>query len=216
VHGAIVSHIYFLPLAELLASRYQIIIPDLIGHGQSSKPAHVLPVVEQASMLHALLKTLSIDRVHLLANSYGCEIATEFAIRYPDCLDKLVLIGPATDPHQKNIYIQLARLFYDGVVERPKMSIVLMRDLCCMGMGRAIDTSKQMIAYDYRPRLPWIKAPTLIVRGKNDALAPQKWVEEAQSLVPDSRLEVVANAPHNVQFTTPGPLAQLVRQFFPV
>lgn len=213
VHGAIVSHLYFLPAAELLSVDYEILIPDLVGHGESSKPAHTLLVEEQALTLHAFLEKLSIDKVHLMANSYGCEIACEFAVRYPERVDKLILIGPATDPHQPNMAIQLARLFYDGLVEHPMMSIVLLRDLWSMGMRRAIETSKIMIGYDYRPRLPLIKASTLIVRGDKDALAPQKWVEEAAALIPDARLDIVAGAPHNIQYTKPGPLVKLVHEF---
>jgi len=213
VHGVAVSHIYFLPTADLLSDNFDVIVPDLPGHGHSSKPPSALTVQEQARTLKRFLEVLGIPKVFIIANSYGCAITTEFAIEFPQAVDRLVLIGPAADPHCPDCFLQFCRLMQDTFFENPKMIAVGIHDVSEMGLRKAIETSVQMIDYDYRPRLPLIRAKTLVIRGQNDPLAPQKWAEEAAELIPSSRLITVEAAPHNVQFCSPQRLAEIASRF---
>ncbi len=79
----------------VFAERFRTILVDQPGFGQSGRP----PVTGNyftfaADALAGLLKTLGIDRVHLLGNSLGGGTAVRFALNYPDRAARLVLMAP--------------------------------------------------------------------------------------------------------------------------
>lgn len=213
VHGALVSRRYLMPTAELLAGGLRVYIPDLAGHGGSTKVKHALSVCEQAEVLFAWMTNMGFSRVNLLGHSYGSEIVGEFAARYPQMVNKLVLASPAADPYVKSLVMQFGRLFLDGFLENPKMPFVLLRDLFDMGIGRAFETAHEMMVYQLRDTLPRITARTLVIRGSRDFLVSQKWVEEIAATIADSKLEIVENGPHNINFSTPEKFAPALLEF---
>jgi len=213
VHGALVSRRYLMPTAEFLATDLRVYIPDLAGHGGSTKVPHALSVCEQAKVLHAWMLNSGFTKINLLGHSYGSSIVGEFAAEFPAMVNKLVLASPAADPNIKSIYMQFIRLFLDGFLELPTMPLVLIRDLYDMGMSNAFETAHEMMAYKLRDALPRIKARTLVIRGENDFLVSQKWVEEIASTVHGAKLEIVKKGPHNINFSTPEKFAPALIEF---
>jgi 4,5:9,10-diseco-3-hydroxy-5,9,17-trioxoandrosta-1(10),2-diene-4-oate hydrolase len=79
----------------VFAARFRTLLVDQPGFGQSGRP----PVTGNyftfaADALAGLLKTLGIERVHLLGNSLGGGTAVRFALNYPDRAGRLVLMAP--------------------------------------------------------------------------------------------------------------------------
>ena len=79
----------------VFARRFRTLLVDQPGFGQSDRP----PVTGNyftfaADALAGLLKTLGIERVHLLGNSLGGGTAVRFALNYPDRAGRLVLMAP--------------------------------------------------------------------------------------------------------------------------
>ncbi len=79
----------------VFAGHFRTILVNQPGFGQSDRP----PVTGNyftfaADALAGLLKTLGIDRVHLLGNSLGGGTAVRFALNYPDRAGRLVLMAP--------------------------------------------------------------------------------------------------------------------------
>jgi pimeloyl-ACP methyl ester carboxylesterase len=213
VHGAIVSHRYLMPVAQLLADNFPIYVPDLVGHGRSSKTINALGVIEQAKTLIAWIEALNHSKVRLLANSYGCEIITEMAIMRPDLVDRLILTAPTADPAHPTVREQAFLLFCDALRENPLMGFVLLRDMSELGWKRGMQTTQIMVDYDYLPRLPLVTTKTLVVGGEKDPLAPKNWIDRVVSLLPDGRSHIISGAPHNVNFTTPSHLNEAVLKF---
>lgn len=71
-------------LWQPLAQRYRVIACDMLGFGDSAKPAgHEYCLLEQADLQQALLAHLGIDQpVHLLAHDYGDSVAQELLARH--------------------------------------------------------------------------------------------------------------------------------------
>jgi pimeloyl-ACP methyl ester carboxylesterase len=66
-----------------LTKHFRVISLDLLGFGFSSKPRrHVYSILEQATIIEALLASLGIDRVHILAHDLGDSIAQECLARH--------------------------------------------------------------------------------------------------------------------------------------
>jgi pimeloyl-ACP methyl ester carboxylesterase len=81
--------------ADLSNNGYRVIIPDQIGFGKSSKPAHFQYSFQLlAQNTKALLDTLHINKTAILGHSMGGMLATRFALMYPEITEKLILENP--------------------------------------------------------------------------------------------------------------------------
>jgi pimeloyl-ACP methyl ester carboxylesterase len=87
-----------------LESRYQVIVPDLIGHGQSDKPHEqdAYGAANMASDVIAVLNAGGVDRAHVWGYSMGATVAEALAVSAPDRVVSLVLGGfpPGLDREQ--------------------------------------------------------------------------------------------------------------------
>jgi pimeloyl-ACP methyl ester carboxylesterase len=92
-----VSHRYLMPLAAELAGHHPVHVVDLPGFGLSGDPGRVLGVAEHADHLAAWLEAGGLPPVAVLGNSFGCQVAVELAVRHPDRVAGLVLVGPTMD-----------------------------------------------------------------------------------------------------------------------
>jgi pimeloyl-ACP methyl ester carboxylesterase len=213
LHGAIVSHLYWMPTADMLALSHDVYAIDFPGHGQSSKPLKTLGVVEQTEVVSKWLSLMNIPKATIAANSYGCQIAVELAIRHAEQVDQLVLTAPASDPSEPTIHQQAWRLYRDSFFENPTMGFVLIQDAINIGIRRGFETCQIMIDYDYLPRLPLVQHRCLVVRGDKDPVAPEPWVEKVVSLLPNAQLEVIPGGPHDINYSKGKELAKMINEF---
>ena len=83
VHGLLVSSRYLLAAAVRLAPSVRVYTLDLPGYGQSSKPPPPQELAQLSAVLDAWMAACGLEQAVLLANSFGCQIVTDFALRYP-------------------------------------------------------------------------------------------------------------------------------------
>jgi pimeloyl-ACP methyl ester carboxylesterase len=82
-------------IASLSAAGYRVIVPDQVGFCASTKPAHYQYSFQQlARNTQALLASLDVARVTLVAHSTGGMIATRYALMWPQAVEQLVLVDP--------------------------------------------------------------------------------------------------------------------------
>ncbi|WP_255530713.1 alpha/beta fold hydrolase [Polynucleobacter sp. UB-Tiil-W10] len=94
-HGKNFSSDYWAPtIAGLSQAGYRVIAPDQIGFGKSSKPDVEYHFDDLAVNTQALLKSLNIQRVAVIANSMGGMLGIRFSRLYPQTVQKLVLENP--------------------------------------------------------------------------------------------------------------------------
>lgn len=213
VHGLVVSGRYMVPTAALLASRLHVLVPDLPGFGRSAGPRRALDVEGLARHLDRWLATVGLTRPPLLvANSFGCQIVAELAALARPPLHGVVLTGPTVDPAHRSLFAQAARFLADTVREPPQLAGIIAMDFLRAGPTRALRTTLAALRHRVEDRLPEVTVPALVVRGERDPICPQEWAEQAAALLPQSRLEVIALAPHAVTFAAPEAVARLVMQ----
>lgn len=81
--------------AALAASGFRVIMPDQVGFGKSSKPAHLQYSFQLlAQQTKGLLDSLGITKTAVLGHSMGGMLATRFALMYPETTEKLILENP--------------------------------------------------------------------------------------------------------------------------
>ena len=96
LHGKNFNGAYWQQTAEaLLKNGYRVIMPDQIGFGKSTKPAHLQYTFQMlARHTKAVLDTLKAGKVAVLGHSMGGMLATRFTLMYPDRVEKLILENP--------------------------------------------------------------------------------------------------------------------------
>jgi 2-hydroxy-6-oxonona-2,4-dienedioate hydrolase len=212
-HGYGVSSRYMVPVARYLAPYYHVYAPDLPGYGRSSRPRRVLDVPALADALVAWMAAWRLERAVLLANSFGCQIVTELAVRRPELAAALVLVGPTTDPTARTPWQQAWGMAKDMLREPAPLWPPLARDYLSFGPRRAVVTLRDMLRDRIEERLPQVQAPTLVVRGARDAIVSAAWAAEVARCLPDARLVTIPGAAHAVNFNAPLELTRVVREF---
>ena len=96
LHGKNFNGAYWGQTAKaLLTQGYQVIIPDQIGFGKSSKPrCYQFTFQALAENTKKLLDSLGIHKIFLVGNSMGGMIAIRYALMFPEYVEKLVLVDP--------------------------------------------------------------------------------------------------------------------------
>jgi len=93
LHGFGANKDNWLQFAKELNGKYHLIIPDLIGDGESSKPTNIdYTISNQTKMLKEFLNKFKNKNIILIGNSMGGQIALNYAYYYK--IDSLILIDP--------------------------------------------------------------------------------------------------------------------------
>lgn len=213
VHGVVASSRYMVPAALDLSRSCTVYAPDLPGYGHSSKPPYTLDVSQHADVVAAWASTLDLGRPIHVGNSFGCQIVVELAVRHPASIDRAVLLGPTVDPAARSWLQQVAGLAHDGIFEQISLWPTLALDLLNMGPVRAVRTVRAMLADRMEDRLPYVRVPTLVVRGSRDPIARQRWVEEVVRLLPQGQLAVLPGAPHAANYSAADQLVEVIEPF---
>jgi pimeloyl-ACP methyl ester carboxylesterase len=210
LHGYGVSGTYMLPVARELADSYRVLVPELPGQGKSEPRPGLRSVHELAGAFGAWLEAAELEQPGVVANSLGCQVVTELAVRRPQQVGPLVLIGPTIDPERRQARRQVLAAVRDLTREPLSLLAVTAHDDAVMGPRALLATVRAAFADRIEERLPLIEQPVLVVRGERDPFVTADWAERAVSLLRDGRLAVVPGAPHAVHYSRPDVVAGLV------
>lgn len=213
IHGLLISSRYMVPTAERLGVMYPVYALDLPGFGKSADPAQVLTIEQLSDVIIAWMDVMRLPKAIVLGNSLGGQILIDLAARYPERVDRVILVGPTVDPQERTVLQQAARLLVDFVFEKPSLLYHLLIDGWRAGIWRTWQTFQYALADYSEEKLAMIKAPTLVVRGERDRVAPQRWVDEIVQRLPNGRAVVIDGGPHCANYTTPDALVQVVQTF---
>lgn len=206
LHGLLSDLRMWDAVVERLMGDYEILRPDLRGHGRSSAPPPPYTMEELADDVPALLDTLGIARVHFIGTSLGGMIGQQVAARHPRRLLSVTLantgaaqgaaaawdgrialarekgIAALAEPTMQRWFSPAYRGSAPDVVDRMQAMLLGVSRDGYVGCATAVRNLAQL------DLLPRITVPTLVVAGINDeALAHAAGVKIA-GLVPGARL----------------------------
>jgi 2-hydroxy-6-oxonona-2,4-dienedioate hydrolase len=213
VHGLGMSGRYMMPTAERLIHFANVYVPDLPGFGQSDKPSRALTIAELADYLAWWMDAINIERAVFVGNSFGTQIIIELATRFPERVERAVLIAPTIDARARVVSRQLARLLLDATREPLSLTPIAVSDYLRAGLKRGARTLRYAIADCIEEKLPRIHAPVLVVRGGRDPIVSQAWAAEVARLSAGGRLKILPHAAHAVNYNSPKELARLIIEF---
>jgi 2-hydroxy-6-oxonona-2,4-dienedioate hydrolase len=203
VHGLGVSSSYFRPLLKRLAGRADVVAPDLPGFGRTPGPRDTLGIEGLADALASFVEGLALERPLLLGNSLGCQVVADLAVRRPELVGAVALVGPTMDPAAPHLHTQAARLVVDGFREHPLAVPGLVADYLRVGPRRILATARAALRDRIEDKLPLIRVPAVVVHGSRDPLSPLRWCEHAARLLPDGRLVTIRGAAHAAHWSHP-------------
>lgn len=217
LHGFLNSAVSFRHVFDTLALRGRVIVPDLPGSGKSGKPLKFDYSLDSlADLLAAFLDELKIKKCILGGVSTGGALALRFALKYPDRLDKLILIGSAgikkggkgekgflnlpidkglsTDPSDL-LKLYLRQFSHDDAVsvEERMRYLETMTDKASLQCANQIIKANGMFTVT---GITSINLPTLIIWGERDHVLPESTASKFVKKIPGSRYVMIPEAGH--------------------
>src|SRR5262249_60048557 len=80
------------PIIPLLAGKFTVIAPDLPGIGDSDIPADGLDMKNAAIRIHALAKSLGVEKARVVGHDIGLMVAYAYAAQFPSETEKLAVL----------------------------------------------------------------------------------------------------------------------------
>lgn len=93
LHAAFVSHEMFRVQAAYFEGQYNVLLPDIIGHGQSTDTKKGDSLDKMSRWIHDILEKEKIAKIHIVGISLGAVLAQDFANRYPEAVSSLACFG---------------------------------------------------------------------------------------------------------------------------
>ena len=212
VHGIGVSHRYFEPVARLLASHGDVWMIDLPGFGSAPKPPGNPTIDDHARVVGQFLKRHGITRPVLVGHSMGSQIVAALAEQSPELTDRVVLIGPTSEAKARSLLRHFWRLSIEFVIDPWRVKGVVGVDYVVRcGMPYYLKQLPNLFEDHIEKRMPVLAARVLVIRGRNDPIAPREWCEALAESAVDGEFAEVAG-PHVVMFTDADRVCRLLVQ----
>jgi len=92
LHGYAETSRMWRPIIPMLAKNFRVIAPDLPGIGDSGIPADGLDMKSAATRIHALARSLGVEKARVVGHDIGLMVAYAYAAQYPAETEKLALM----------------------------------------------------------------------------------------------------------------------------
>ena len=93
LHAAFADHNMFRTQVEYFSRHYNVIVPDIIGHGDSTATKKGDSLLKMSQWIHEILEYHNIHRIHLVGVSLGAVLVQDFANKYPHRVNSLTCFG---------------------------------------------------------------------------------------------------------------------------
>lgn len=236
VHAGVADSRMWTPQVQKLTQHFTIVTCDLRGYGVTPRSEDEF---SHHNDLRALLEQLKIERVHLLGLSMGASIAMDFAVTYPNMVDRLVLCAALGPPPRSETllagFVRAEQAFGEGGL--PALNEVEMQ-LWVDGPTRTADqvdpevralvarmnlialASEEVAKFASTPidppadsRLAEITMPTLILSGDIDQPDVLDYAYRLAAGIPNSNLEIVPGVAHMINMEAADQFNKLVTAF---
>ena len=190
-------------IIDHLRGRCRVVAPDLPGFGGSEEPAEPWPVERYADFVTRFAAAVGLTAPALIGHSNGGRIAIHLLGRETPALPvkKLILMDSAglKAKHGPGYYLKVysykaAKKLMPGMAEKMRSRVgsddyknasPVMRRTMVLALGE-----------DLSPRLPLIRASTLLLWGENDTATPLSDGRAMEKAIPDAGLVVLEGAGH--------------------
>jgi pimeloyl-ACP methyl ester carboxylesterase len=242
LHGFASSIVTWRDVIPALARGHDVVAVDLPNSGGSEiRPG--LPPSAYPRLVVGLMDRLGLDRASLAGNSLGGGAAVLVAAHHPDRVDRLVLIDSvgynlaakdrpwllrvagsrplarmieALPVRRALVTLALRQVFFDDRLVTTERIDEYVAPLLRPG---AVAASQSVLASGDDMGLPGlvarVRAPTLVIWGREDTWVPVEDADRFLSAIPGSRKAVIEGCGHMPQEERPAEVLRLLEEFLP-
>ena len=235
LHPFPVHHEFWLPVAQTLAPRYRVILPDLRGHGDSDIGEGPATMDKHAADIGRVMDAADVGRAPMIGVSIGGYALFEFWRKHRGRVAALGLCNtkaPADSAEARAARLQAANdvlergtePFFEAMI--PKLLGKTTRETRPDLVDSAVRMMRKMSAEDVaqvqrgmaaRPdsvdTLKTINVPTLLITGDEDILTGVDEAGLMRQHIAGSELRVIPKAGHYSPWEQPEAAARILRQF---
>jgi pimeloyl-ACP methyl ester carboxylesterase len=224
LHGFPANALQWRYLAPLLATRFRVIVPDLLGAGASDKPEEAqLGIEAQAGYVRELLEDLGVERVAVIGHGAGGGIAQLLALDDAG-VDALVLIDAvAFDAWPSVILHEIQRSADDASVALRRLLDGLPAEVvdayAAPYEADPVAFRRSAAALDGRgltgrdDAFGEIGFPVLILWGEDDPVHPVADAERLNEAIPSSTLGLLPGCGHHLIDEAPATVGPLIMEY---
>ena len=225
----------WMPVADLLESRYRVVLPDLRGHGESGVGNGAATMDKHAADIVRIIDDAGIRKAVFAGESIGGYILFEFWRRYRDRVSALILcntkagadnedaranrlrsaedaekngVEPFVDTMLGKLLGQSTRTNRPDLVQRARAMMMKMTPAGIAAVQRGMAVRPDSI-----PTLATIDVPTLLITGDEDAVTGPPEAELMYRHLRGSEMKIIAKAGHYAVFEQHEEAARVMRVF---
>jgi pimeloyl-ACP methyl ester carboxylesterase len=222
-----------------LPSSWRTVAVDLPGNGKSGKPDMAYSIPGFVDFLSAFCGQIGLSRFALVGHSLGGQIAVHFTHRFPETVERLILLDPYGLEGEADAWMPLARsgpivdiamamntrlfiewsmkanLFYDPAkVSDEYLDAAAEAMLSPEGRNSAARITREVLGTEpVDALLPEISQDTLLLWGEEDRLLAPQWAGRFAALLPRVRLHLVSRCGHCPTVEQPEQTAAWIASF---
>ena len=227
MHGSGLSHIVWSLHEQFYISQgFNVLSIDLPGHGNSDGPS-LKSIEDISNWVKKLMEKVKVSKISLVGHSQGCLVGIDFASRYPDLIDKLVLVAGSYKMPVNQDLIDLAeagdekalllmmKWGYEGskafIGGNPVKKIINstreIREIL------AVDLNACNNYKDGKESLEKINCPTLCIFGDLDKMVPLEVGNKMATMIKNSEKKIINNCGHMIIFEKAFEMRKIVKEF---
>ena len=227
MHGSGLTHIVWsLHEQFYLSQGFNVLSVDLPGHGNSEGPS-LKSIEEISNWIKSLMLKADVSKVIIIGHSQGCLVGIDFASRYPELIEKLVLVAGSyrmpvnqdlidlAEAGDERALLLMMKWGYEGskafIGGNPVKKII--------NSAREI---REVLAVDLKAcnnykngeeSLKKIDCPTLCIFGDLDKMVPVKIGLKMSEQIKNSETKIISDCGHMIIFEKAFEMRKLVKEF---
>jgi pimeloyl-ACP methyl ester carboxylesterase/predicted amidohydrolase len=226
----------WIPQVDYFSKNFKMVTVDMRGAGESDKPADNYTIDLYVDDLNSIIEELLEKNIVLIGESMGAQIAIKYAIKYPEKVSKLVLIGGtpkiiASDdfPHGYPLKVSQGVLtFFQESYSMglrtflklafPEAGTEYLKELAfevCQKTTQeiAINCFSNFLKEDLRPLLGKINIPTLILHGGDDRAVMLEGAKYMHENILGSKMYIFKGKGHAPSITAADEFNKILEEF---
>ncbi len=235
IHQSSSSMEEYAALIPYLADKYQLVLFDLPGYGLSSDPSNEPGVEEFTDATLAVVDHLNIDKCSVVGHHGGALITMNFAYRFPERTDKIILSGTSGLKSEEEKVVFSENLENKKKVEldksgqslllawqryvaympnadttdilRPFMNSVMTR-------MRPYDAHHAVLKWDRKVALENLNVPVLLLQGMKDEFVSHQ--EHLLDIIPNAKRQVIEDGGAFLFFDKAKECAAIIHEFLKI
>lgn len=229
-HGFTTTGAFWREQIDAFSKTHRLVIIDLPGHGTSPHPQERDYTMEAfVNDIELVFQTLHITDAVLIGLSMGGTIAQGFALRNPELLRALVLVGATPHGLGPDVRVDNVLKAIEELGVEQASQAVIDRSFGAMASKQLVDFARNEViqtpafvarkaiaslnAADSRSHLGLLKLPALVVCGEEDRITPPAESRALAQGLPHAELLWIPQAAHFPMLEQPAAFNEGLRRF---